>query len=672
MQRFKDLKLIYKLLCIGIAAIICFAIGLFGFVLPQFKKALFEQKRMAIQHIVESAVTLSSHYAAEVKKNNLTSKDAKKQALENINQLRFENGNYVFITDTEGIMVLHPAKPELQGKDVMQMQDPNGVYIFKSTTSISKKEGSGFVEYVWPKPGVQKPVGKITYVKLFQPWGWVLGTGVYLDDINKEVSKFLLELFVIFAICGTIAFLAAAMIARLINTPLAKGVFFAEKIAQGDLTQNLDVNQADEIGTLSRALNKMVSNLNKMFKEVTNGVSTLEISSTDLAALSEQMLKNAEATEANAQAVASASEQMSNNMGSVAAASEQASTNVSMVASAAEEMSATVNEIAQNSENARTRTTGAVEQAASASTKVDALGKAANEISKVTEVITEISEQTNLLALNATIEAARAGEAGKGFAVVANEIKELARQTAEATSEIKEKIEGIQTSTTETIDEIDQITKAITDVNEVVNTIASSVEEQSSATAEIADNVMQASQGINEVNSNVAETSAASADITKQIVAVDQSANEIASSSALVNTNAKDLLSLSSRLAKVMAQFTSTEAKFDIAAVKTAHLKWRNRLEEALQGKQSLSPEEVANHHSCEFGRWYESADAKTLQSNKSFTAVGRYHEKVHTLAQKLVKVMSQGDKKKAQEIMPQFEDARIKLFDALDELYLC
>jgi len=191
--------------------------------------------------------------------------------------------------------------------------------------------------------------------------------------------------------------------------------------------------------------------------------------------------------------------------------------NMDMVATSAEEMTTTINEIARNSESARTITHEAVSKARGASVKVDDLGRAAQEISKVTETITKISEQTNLLALNATIEAARAGESGKGFAVVANEIKDLARQTAGASLEIKEKVHGIQHSTSVTVLEIEQILNIISDIDEIVSSIANAVEEQSATTREIADNVAQASVGIQEVSKNVNQSSDVSTDISKEI-----------------------------------------------------------------------------------------------------------------------------------------------------------
>lgn len=182
-------------------------------------------------------------------------------------------------------------------------------------------------------------------------------------------------------------------------------------------------------------------------------------------------------------------------------------------------------------------------------------GGAADKIGKVTEVITEISEQTNLLALNATIEAARAGEAGKGFAVVANEIKELAKQTAEATVDIKVQIEGMQDTTGATINDIQAISGVINEINEVITTIATAVEEQSAATSEISENVAQASAGISEVNENVAQSSVAVQDVSRDISEISHGASEINNSSQNVNQSAKELSRLAEQLNGLVSRF---------------------------------------------------------------------------------------------------------------------
>ena len=324
---------------------------------------------------------------------------------------------------------------------------------------------------------------------------------------------------------------------------------------EGDLTARLDVKSEDEMGELAQWFNIFIDSLQAMIKNVSGNAETLNGSSSDLSNLSQQMSDGTDQMSARAHTVASAGEEMSSNMDSVAAAMEEAATNVSLVAASAEEMTSTINEIARNSEHARTITGEAVSRSESASTKVDELGTAAQDIGKVTETITEISEQTNLLALNATIEAARAGEAGKGFAVVANEIKELARQTAEATQEIKTRIEGIQNSTSGTVSEIEQISKVIDEVNDIVSTIATAVEEQSVTTKEIANNVAQASRGIQEVNNNVSQSNTVATEIAKDINEVNQAAGEISNSSSQISLSAKELSDLAEELRTMVKKF---------------------------------------------------------------------------------------------------------------------
>ena len=311
----------------------------------------------------------------------------------------------------------------------------------------------------------------------------------------------------------------------------------------------------DEIDKMAAWINTFVTRVGNMIKDIATDSQMLNNSSADLSSLSAQMSGGAEDMAGKSNTVASASEEMSSNMHSVASAMEEAATNITMVASAAEEMTSTIAEIAQNSENASNITSDAVIQTKSASQKVDELGSAAREIGKVVETITEISEQVNLLALNATIEAARAGEAGKGFAVVANEIKDLAKQTAEATMEIKEKIAAIQGSTDGTVSEINQISKIINDVNEIVTTIATAVEQQSVTTKEIAGNVAQASQGIQEVSENVAQSSNVAEDIAKEIADVNQSAAEMSNSSAQVNLSAEELTKMGIKLNEMVGKF---------------------------------------------------------------------------------------------------------------------
>jgi methyl-accepting chemotaxis protein len=324
---------------------------------------------------------------------------------------------------------------------------------------------------------------------------------------------------------------------------------------EGDLTKRLTDKYEDEIGELLSWFNIFIEKIQAIIQDVTSGAHDLDESSDRLAELSGNMKLDADQTSVKASNVSVSSDQMNDNMTSVAAAMEQASTNINMVASAAEEMNVTINQIAENTDQAQKITINAVEQTTNASKQVDKLGNAAQGIGKVLETISEISEQVNLLALNATIEAARAGDAGKGFAVVANEIKDLAKQTAEATGEIRIKIEGIQSSTEGTVSHIEEIAKVVDEVNDIVSTIATSIEEQSAATSEIASNVAQASEGIGEVNENVAQSNVSVGVIAEEIGEVNAAASKISTNSEMVRENAKQLSSLSNGLAEMVGRF---------------------------------------------------------------------------------------------------------------------
>lgn len=374
------------------------------------------------------------------------------------------------------------------------------------------------------------------------------------DRLNKVmITQILVAVTVVLLLITTVTLSLRLIVIRPIKGLIDRIKDMAE--GEGDLTVRLDVKNNDEMGDLAGWVNIFIDRLQAMIKQIVGNSDTLNQSSMELSQLSDQMAAGAGQMSEKSNIVTSSVSEMSTNMESVASAMEEASSNMNMVASSTEEMTATIKEIAQNSEKARNITENAVTRVKDASVKVDALGSAAQKIGKVTEVITEISEQTNLLALNATIEAARAGEAGKGFAVVANEIKELAKQTAEATQEIKASIGEIQNSTSGTIDEIGTILDTINSINEIVGTIATAVEEQSVTTREIATNVSQASLGIGEVNENVAQSSTVSASIATEVGDVNYAASEISNSSSQMSLSSKELNDLAEELKAMVNKF---------------------------------------------------------------------------------------------------------------------
>jgi len=340
---------------------------------------------------------------------------------------------------------------------------------------------------------------------------------------------------------------------------LAPVVGRLQAIAGGDLSgaalpEELR-SRTDELGELASASQTMSDNLRRLMGGISSGAHTLASAATELTAISRQTASGTASMADRAHSVAAAAEQASSNTLSIAAGMEQSSSNLSSVASATEQMSATVGDISANTGKARAISEQASGQAQNITDQMQKLGQAAQEIGHVTETITNISAQTNLLALNATIEAARAGAAGKGFAVVANEIKELAKQTAEATEDIKARIAGIQGSTGSAIRDIGQITNVIRDVGGIVASIAAAIEEQATVTRDVAGNIAQASVGVQEANERVSQTAEVSRSIARDIAGVNAAVTDIRLGGEQVQSSALDLSKLAEQLGAQVAQF---------------------------------------------------------------------------------------------------------------------
>jgi methyl-accepting chemotaxis protein len=416
---------------------------------------------------------------------------------------------------------MHPMKPEMNGNDISSFKDPNGKALFVDMVDVVKKDGAGFVPYEWPKPGFDRPQPKLSYVAGFAPWGWIIGTGVYIDDLSAQTWASIQRALMVVALVLSITLAVSMLVARGITRPLQCMTVTMNDLAGGKLDVEVPgIGRGDEIGEMAGAVEVFKSNA------VARRGLEAEQKEAEVRAIAQRkadMHKMADDFEGAVgeiiDTVSSASTQLEVSAGSltstaeraeelatmVAAASEEASTNVQSVASATEEMASSVNEISRQVQESARMAGEAVGQARNTNDRVGEVSKAASRIGDVVELINTIAGQTNLLALNATIEAARAGEAGRGFAVVASEVKALAEQTAKATGEIGQQVTGIQSATQDSVNAIKEISGTIEKLSEISSAIAAAVEEQGAATQEISRNVQQAAHGTQQVSSNITD-----------------------------------------------------------------------------------------------------------------------------------------------------------------------
>jgi methyl-accepting chemotaxis protein len=337
---------------------------------------------------------------------------------------------------------------------------------------------------------------------------------IAVAEVKSSQKKARNLVIIVMLISGAVLGVLSYTVTQAIIGPLAEVVRVADKVANGDLTERLEIETKDEVGQTSTALNQAFAQMGSAIKTIADNSRSLKGASEELSSVSHQMAASAEETSAQAMVVSASAEQVSHN--------------VETVATGVEEMTASIREISDNAHDAARVATEAVEEAENTAVTIARLDESSARISDVTKAITSISEQTNLLALNATIEAARAGESGKGFAVVANEVKELARETAKATEEIGSRVEEIQNDTRSAVTAIGRIGTIVKRIHEIQNTIASAVEEQTATTNEISRSVTEVAGGSSEIANSISGVATGTKDTALGANTAQNAAQELA------------------------------------------------------------------------------------------------------------------------------------------------